>query len=277
MPADDLFTAFFDGLADSGFFMFDEQAVHNLFAGPEIQVAVSALGAMPKTQEVLQKVDQFTKGSRIAPVVEKIKSFVASSPDRSSDITLALSVSLEEVYCRKLKKITLRVMRQADGKHRDIERPFVIPLYDDVVIFRQQADEMPGKTAGDVRVNVDVRPHPLFARYKRHHLVLTKRISLSELLHGCTFFVKSLEGEMLKLSSGRTLMSHRLQVIHNAGLHKSRSSTSRGHLYVKYVLQEVDKQQVSDLFPPVRDEPGIIYEWSHECEALNARPSDESI
>ena len=282
-PADDVFTAFFDGLADSGFFFLDERAVQSLFAGPEIQVAVSALSALPKTQEVLDHVDYFTKGSRVAPVVDKIKSLVtAHSPQnqmaRSSDITLALSVSLEEVYCRKLKKITLRVLRQTAGSdYGEFEKPFIVPLYDDVVVFKHQADEIEGKSPGDVRVNLQVRLHPVYKKYKRHHLLLTKRVSLSELLHGCTFYVKSLEGDMLKLCSGRTLFSHRVQVIHHAGLPKSRDSTSRGHLYVKYVLQDLDSERVCELFPPVRNEPGIIYEWDQSCNALSAMPSDESI
>lgn len=282
VPADQIFRSFFDGLADSGFFVFDETIVHELFQGPEIQVAMSALKDLPISENIFNSIDSLTKGSKIAPLVDKFKSAVASGsapPPKSTDICLCLTVGLEEIYNRKLKKVVLRVLRQVDGQTVESEVPFVLPLYDDTVVFKNSADHLSGEpvtTAGDVRISIECRPHPIFKRFKRHHLVLSKRISVYELVHGCTFFVKDFTGQMLKLSSGRSLDSHRVQVIHGAGLPRSRNSESRGNLYIRYVLHDFDSQKLRELCPPVCDEPGFTYVCDDNYRRPCMVPSDDT-
>lgn len=267
-PAEDLFKNFFDDLADSGFFMFDEGAIEHLFEGPEIKIAISTFAHIPRTEYVMQHLHEATRGSRIAPVVDKVHEVIDRSKNykKTPDINVTVTVTLEEMYTRILKKLTLQRIRLVSGQFVREGKPLLVPLFEPRVTFRSQGDELPDYDGvGDVIVDIRSKPHELFKRRKDHDLYFNKRISIGEMYTGCTFYFRHLSGQILKVSTKRAIEDRFIQKLRGYGLPKSRMSDERGDLFVKFVLdRNISQIQIDDIiktYPPVRGEKGIIYDY----------------
>ena len=66
--------------------------------------------------------------------------------------------------------------------------------------FHGEADQKPGHLPGDVVFVVQQKEHAVFKR-KAHHLIMEKKISLSEALTGCELVIKHLDGRQLVVRS----------------------------------------------------------------------------
>lgn len=267
-PAEDLFKNFFDDLADSGFFMFDEGAIEHLFDGPEIKIAISTFAHIPRTEYMMQHLHDATRGSKIAPVIDKVHEVIDRSKHyrKTPDINVTVTVTLEEMYTRILKKMTLQRIRSVSGQFVREGKPFLVPLFDARVTFRSQGDQLPDYDGiGDVIVDIKTKPHELFKRRKDHDLYFNKRISIGEMYSGCTFYFRHLSGQILKVSTKRAIEDRFIQRLRGYGLPKSRMSDERGDLYVKFILdRDISQVKLDDIiktYPPVRGETGIIYDY----------------
>ena len=262
VPPEDLFRGFFQDMVDSGFHMLDESVLSSLFEGPEVRVAFTALTSFPQGDRAFSRVRDFARGTALEPVLAKL-----SSTTRSKDIVVTLHVDLQEMYARKLKKVSLRRVRRNDAGEYAVEnRPFIVPADDGRVVFRNAADELPDADGvGDVIVRVVPKPHPVFAPLRggrRGDIMLHKRVAASELLTGCTFWFRHLSGELLKVTSRRPLWNKTVQVLRGEGLPRGRGGP-RGNLYVRFQCEDVVSDAHADalwhLLPPVRDD-GFLYE-----------------
>ena len=296
---EEIFRNFFETLAESGFFCVDEDLLGEFFEGPEVGVALQTLSHMPNTGILLTSLQTYARGTTMEPVVSKLSDALGGGAPkrrgivrRSPDIAVEVSVDLEEVFLRKLKKVTLRRIRRGDnGTYAQDERAFIIPLYDQTVVYKGQADELAEyDEPGDVVFSVSVRPHPLFKRRPMssrdshaqcslgYDLLVVKRVSLFEIYNGCTFYVRHLNGEMLKFSTKRAILGQRWQRVRGEGLPVSRKSTDRGDLIVKFVLDaDMSEQQMAglkELFPPVTGEEGILQHHDGACPEVVLEPCD---
>ena len=283
---EDLFRSFFDTLAESGFFCVDEEIIGEFFDGPEVGIALRTLSHMPSTGVMMHSLRTYAKGTTMEPVVSKINDVIAgtnkprSSRPRTPDIHIEVTVTLEEVYTRKLKKVMRRrVRRTPDGSYEQNEHPFIIPLYEPRVVYRGQADQLQDDDeAGDVVFSVVVQSHAVFNRLKNpHDILIIKRVSLYEVCHGCKFYVRNLDGNMLKISTRRAIQGCRWQRVRGGGLPVDRKTEERGDLIVKFVLDDdisaTQLQGLKELFPPIAGE-GVLLEHDDPCPEVTLEPCE---
>lgn len=106
----------------------------------------------------------------------------------------------------------------------------------DTIVFPGEANQHPGAQTGDVRVIVDVRPHPLFKRLKNDDLLIEQRISLANALSGFEFTVQTLDKRLLVVreiaGKGRIVQPDSLKVIPGEGMPSK--SGRKGNLYIRF-------------------------------------------
>lgn len=89
--------------------------------------------------------------------------------------------------------------------------------------YRGQADEAPGKEAGDVIIKVRQKPHRLFQR-KGETLVMSKKVKLADALCGFEFTVPYLNGEDLTIRSnpGQVINPRDILILAGKGMPRPR-------------------------------------------------------
>jgi DnaJ family protein A protein 2 len=109
------------------------------------------------------------------------------------------------------------------------------------VRFTGKADQLPGHTAGDVVVQVKIKPHPVYSRMASGaDLVMKKEISLADALSGSSFEIKSVLGDGKKISlhagGSRIVGPQDVWVARGLGLPRFDGST-RGDLFISFSVK----------------------------------------
>lgn len=108
----------------------------------------------------------------------------------------------------------------------------------DVLNFHGEADQHPGAATGDVRVHIDVRPHPLFKRLKNDDLLVDQTISLGNALSGYEFTIQTLDKRLLVIrdvhgkAGSKIIQPGSIKMIPGEGL--PGKGGKRGNLYVRF-------------------------------------------
>jgi len=112
----------------------------------------------------------------------------------------------------------------------------------ETIVFPGEANQHPGATTGDVRVMIDIKPHPLFKRLKNDDLVVEQSISLSNALSGYEFTIQTLDKRLLVVretfgkSGAKIITPNSIKMIPNEGM-PSRTTGRRGNLYIRFKVE----------------------------------------
>jgi DnaJ family protein A protein 2 len=142
----------------------------------------------------------------------------------------------------------------------------------ETVVFPGEANQHPGATTGDVRVHIEVKPHPLFKRLKNDDLLVEQPISLTNALSGYEFTIQTLDRRLLVIREtagkpgSKIVKPDSIKMIPNEGL-PSRSSGRRGNLYVKFKVDFPDVPLVN---------PEAVGPLSREIRQTSHIPTAES-
>lgn len=123
-------------------------------------------------------------------------------PDGALDVSVAMTVTLEEAAQGASKRVRL-----PNGKELDVKIPAGIAAGQQIRL-KGQGQEMPGHRAGDVLITVNIAPHPYF-KVEGSDLRLDLPITLDEAVLGGKVRVPTLDGAVelsipKNTSSGRT-------------------------------------------------------------------------
>lgn len=111
----------------------------------------------------------------------------------------------------------------------------------DVIVFPGEANQHPGAKTGDVRIHVDVRPHPLFKRLKNDDLLIDQTISLSNALSGYEFTIQTLDKRLLVIrdvfgkTGAKIVQPGAIKMISGEGLPSK--AGRRGNLYIRFKVE----------------------------------------
>lgn len=109
----------------------------------------------------------------------------------------------------------------------------------DTINFPGEANQHPGAQTGDVRVIIDVRPHPVFKRLKNDDLLIDQKISLANALSGFEFTIQTLDKRLLVVRemAGKSQIIHpgAIKMIPGEGLPSK--SGRRGNLYIRFKVE----------------------------------------
>lgn len=109
----------------------------------------------------------------------------------------------------------------------------------ETIVFSGEANQHPGATTGDVRVYLDVKPHPLFKRLKNDDLLVEHPISLANALSGFEFTIQTLDKRLLVVREAfgkpgsHIIKPGAIKMIPNEGM-PSRTTGRRGNLYIRF-------------------------------------------
>jgi DnaJ-class molecular chaperone len=185
---------------------------------------------------------------------EKIKNEM-----KGKNLYYDLYVSLEDVYCRKKKKVSVSRFRlnKEKGEYVKEKIKLYVPLYKEEVIFKEEADESEKyEKPGDVIININYKPCDSCYMRNGHDLVYEKDISVSELYNGGLFTIKLLNGKELDIKFGKDLlvMEDGMREIKVKGKGLPTSNKTRGDLYINFSIKfpqltEKEISIVNKLFP----------------------------
>eukprot|EP01084_Bolivina_argentea_P067494 122905_1 len=117
------------------------------------------------------------------------------------------------------------------------------------IIFKHEADQKRGHQAGDIVVVLNQIPDPQFQR-EGPHLYIKKEIVLVQALCGGEFYIRHLNGRILKFNTrpGEVLAPYQIKCIPNEGMPYKNDVNRRGHIFVQFEVK----------FPPQPSNPHLI-------------------
>lgn len=109
------------------------------------------------------------------------------------------------------------------------------------IVFEGEADERPGMTPGDIIFIIQEKPHDVFTRQDAH-LIVQKKITLSEALTGFEFEITHLDDRQLIVKSpkGEVIKPNSVKQITGQGMPRYKNPYDRGNLYVKFEVEFPD-------------------------------------
>ncbi|TMW68238.1 hypothetical protein Poli38472_007910 [Pythium oligandrum] len=105
--------------------------------------------------------------------------------------------------------------------------------------FENYADEVPGQTAGHVRMVVQTVPHPVFTR-DGDHLWMDMNITLREALVGFRKTFNHLDGRQVEVTREDVTPPRFITVLKGEGMPKRHFPSEKGQLHIKFHVQFPD-------------------------------------
>lgn len=163
--------------------------------------------------------------------------FEDTKKDRTDDIVTTIVVTLEEVYKQEFKKIDInRIRKNKEGNYVRDKKTFIIPIFEEQIIFKEEADELPDyNLPGDIIINLKIAKHNLFQRLKNNNLLLKIDVTLYEYYYGTTKNITFLDSSNLLINSGQNLHKSNIKKINSKGL--PFDNNKFGDLYIKFDLR----------------------------------------
>jgi len=165
---------------------------------------------------------------------------------KTRDICFDLNVDLEEFYTGKTKKINVKRKRivEVDGKQKVVEekKKLIIPIHpgmkdEEQIVFKGEADQIPGYEAGDIIITLIENEHPIFQR-DSDNLIIIKNINLYE-IYEYSFNVTHLDNRVLlinKHSNDALHLNDSIRKISGQGMPLYKNTNQYGDLYIRFNL-----------------------------------------
>lgn len=188
----------------------------------------------------------------------------------TENIYYNLNVSLEDIYQKKIKKISLKHRRLVDGKYIDLPIIYKIPVYIRESIFYEEAHDKRGFTKrGNVIFNVYDKDHNIFKRLNDFDLIMVHYINLYDIYRGFSFKFTHLDGKEIIVQcrpGSLAEQGHFYQKLEGYGL-PCEIDTGRGDLFIRYMVN----------FPHIDKVENIIDGHDLDNEDYNEDHNDNSV
>ncbi len=150
-------------------------------------------------------------------------------PQKGNDLSMDLSVSLEEILTGAEKTIAIR--HRGKSEKVSVKMPAGIEEGKKLRISGHGSPSQMGGPAGDLYLKILIQPHPLFSR-EGANIVFRQQIPISGATLGTTIEVPTLEGKKLKVKVGAGTQADAKLRLKGKGLPTS-AKGGRGDLLVK--------------------------------------------
>lgn len=152
---------------------------------------------------------------------------------RTEDVYYNIRASLEDIYNKITKKITVNHYRKINNEYRKMPVELEIDLTRRELIFEGMADEIEGYSAGNIIVNIYDKLHDKYQRINDIDLVYHQDITINQIYNGYKYVIKHLNNEELHIEyNAKSLINknNMYQLIKGKGL-------DNGDLYIHYVIK----------------------------------------
>jgi len=134
------------------------------------------------------------------------------------------------------------------------------------IVFKGSSNEIPEAETGDLIINIEEKPHPVFSR-RNDDLLIKKQITLYEALFGIGFSVQTLDGRTLVVERNpdSIIQFNEVRVIDGEGMPIKSNPFEHGKLFIQFEiilpqterLSEGLKRELALIQPPVNQLEGI--------------------
>ena len=162
---------------------------------------------------------------------------------KDAPIIKDLYVSLEEIKTGVTKKMKItRNIVSLDGKSKKEEKVLTVNIKPGwkegtKVTFKEEGDQVPGKTPADIVFVIKDKDHSTFKR-DGSNIIYTSKITLKEALTGTVIDVPTLSSQPLTLNFINNIISPQtVKRIPGHGLPKPKEPSSKGDLIVNFDIQ----------------------------------------
>tara|TARA_B110000211_G_scaffold30222_2_gene30731 strand:+ start:11144 stop:12115 length:972 start_codon:yes stop_codon:yes gene_type:complete len=197
-----------------------------------------------------------------------------SALETGNNIEYNINVSLEDVYNKVEKELTVTRKKNLNGIYQNDKIIINIPLYKRDITFLKKGHEIKNTESipGDIIIHLFDKLDPNFKRLNENDLLYTMNISLIELYTDKIYEITLLSGEILKLKiKSETILESRFIEIENKGLLDTEYGEKRGKLiiYFNLILKSLDYKQRHTLTTIFGDDTGNKISYN---TALNVIP-----
>ena len=199
------------------------------------------LNSQSKTYEyedsINQKISNVVKINQDSDINHQNSYFDEEKKKRTDNIVTTIVVTLEEVYKQEFKKVDInRIRKNKEGNFDREKKTFIIPVFQEKIIFKEEADELPNyDLAGDIIIYLKIAKHHLFQRLRNNNLLFNIDVTLYEYYYGTTKNITFLDSSNLHINSGQNLHKSNIKKINSKGL--PFDNNKFGDLYIKFNLK----------------------------------------
>lgn len=189
---------------------------------------------------------------------------------KTDNIYYNIHAKLEDIYSRKIKKITLKHKRCVDDQYIEVPIDYKIPLHMRETIFYEEAHEKRNyNKKGDVIITIYDKDHEKFKRINDFDLIMTHHINLFDIYKGFSFQFSHLDGEIIYVNSRPESLKeqgHFYQKIVKKGL--PNGEEDRGDLFIRYIINFPHIEKIEKICDG-HDYENIDYDNNLEYNAKN--------
>lgn len=170
-----------------------------------------------------------------------------------ADKIINISIDLEDVYAKRVKKLRIKRYRDMDGVYQLVETKLKVPLYSNEIIYKGEGDQTPKSNIyADVIVNIFDKSHGVFKRLNDCDLYTEKEINFMDLYNGIEFKILHLDNKNIQIKVKREdLLSNNNFIIKldDKGLPHPTKKKSYGSLYIRLIITfpQFDENQIEVL------------------------------
>jgi DnaJ-class molecular chaperone len=162
------------------------------------------------------------------------------------DIKLKIDISLEDLYKKKIKKLT--ITRRRDGKNEKKILFVSLLNYEMKYIFLKQGDEDSDGNIGDVIVNLNIKEHDVFVLdtiIDKYDLWMEMDISLFDYYYGKTINFNTLDSKNFSFRMDKFNPRNMVHLLKDMGIpyyNENKDEEAFGDLYISFrvKLNELD-------------------------------------
>jgi DnaJ family protein B protein 4 len=195
---------------------------------------------------------------------DKDKNAFENEDNKDRNLYYTLNISLEQVYLRKVKKLSIDRIRFKNSKYITEKHIINIPLYyiDQEITFKGEGDEYNGHFY-DIFITLNCKPD-IFKYNQNHDLIIDKNISISDLYSDINFNITHIDNTIINVNidKNQIIKDNMLVCIaKNKGIPKSSNNNleynDTGDLYIKFNIVPVEinnNEQINTLqniFPSI--------------------------
>jgi len=206
------------------------------------------------------------------------------SPDNTKlNIILKISISLDDVYNKSVKKLVVERFK-ISGNNCDKEKKTVlIPCHlGKIIRFKGEGNSHSDrKVSGDIIIKISYSKHRLFKTINENNLIYKHTISLYDAYYTHDFIIPFFNNENINIKLKSNIINNNRKIIKNHGL-PIPNTNNYGNLIINFCIDfpsidDIKKDVIFNNFPPKNTDIKITNSQNTSTENVSDFSSDSNL
>lgn len=193
----------------------------------------------------------FQKKNKLNKIINNQKNFQQNKQknkimyNKPDDIVYDISVTLSDIYNKKMKKLHIIRSRKKDGKYVEKKKKIEIPIYGKEILLEGEGHEMKDYIErGNIIINIFNKNNDNFRRINDYDVLTCKEIDINKIYNAFVYELKLPNDEIIKVQTQMMIDNNNsnifnlVQKIYKKGLpyNNDNGEECYGNLYILYKL-----------------------------------------